>query len=157
MRSASQMCGFVGGSEAFSSRAGSGSSPLGSAVIYLLLMLLGMDMLCQITEFLVRRPMQDGVGQESRFSHCVLSVCESLSELREYSEGLTEPGETEDRDHCSSQPGQSVISLLSSEELRKLIEEVRVLDEATLKVGFLCAHLQQRQLPVDCWGHLSWA
>nr|XP_048291222.1 pro-interleukin-16 isoform X3 [Myodes glareolus] len=57
----------------------------------------------------------------------------NLSELREYSEGLTEPGETEDRDHCSSQPGQSVISLLSSEELRKLIEEVRVLDEATLK------------------------
>ncbi|KAH0504053.1 Pro-interleukin-16 [Microtus ochrogaster] len=57
----------------------------------------------------------------------------NLSELREYSEGLTEPGETEDRDHCSSQPGQSVISLLSSEELKKLIEEVRVLDEATLK------------------------
>nr|AUI09886.1 pro-interleukin-16 [Oligoryzomys longicaudatus] len=57
----------------------------------------------------------------------------NLSELREYSEGLTNPGETEDRDHCSSQPGQSVISLLSSEELEKLIEEVRVLDEATLK------------------------
>nr|XP_006990292.3 pro-interleukin-16 isoform X4 [Peromyscus maniculatus bairdii] len=57
----------------------------------------------------------------------------NLSELREYSEGLTNPGETEDRDHCSSQPGQSVISLLSSEELKKLIEEVRVLDEATLK------------------------
>lgn len=72
----------------------------------------------------------------------MLSVCESLSELREYSESLTEPRETEDRDHGSSQPGQSVISLLSSEELKKLIEEVRVLDEATLKVGFLCAHLQ---------------
>ncbi|KAL1774329.1 pro-interleukin-16 isoform X2 [Sigmodon hispidus] len=57
----------------------------------------------------------------------------NLSELREYSEGLTNPGETEDREHCSSQPGQSVISLLSSEELKKLIEEVRVLDEATLK------------------------
>ncbi|CAH7346133.1 Il16 [Phodopus roborovskii] len=57
----------------------------------------------------------------------------NLSELREYSESLTEPRETENRDHCSSQPGQSVISLLSSEELRKLIEEVRVLDEATLK------------------------
>ncbi|XP_028729650.1 pro-interleukin-16 isoform X2 [Peromyscus leucopus] len=57
----------------------------------------------------------------------------NLSELREYSEGLANPGETEDRDHCSSQPGQSVISLLSSEELKKLIEEVRVLDEATLK------------------------
>lgn len=57
----------------------------------------------------------------------------NLSELREYSEGLTEPGETEDRNHCSSQAGQSVISLLSAEELEKLIEEVRVLDEATLK------------------------
>uniref|UniRef100_A0A8C5LGY8 Pro-interleukin-16 n=1 Tax=Jaculus jaculus TaxID=51337 RepID=A0A8C5LGY8_JACJA len=57
----------------------------------------------------------------------------NLSELREYSEGLTEPREAEDRDHCSCQPGQSVISLLSSEELKKLIEEVRVLDEATLK------------------------
>ncbi|XP_051004811.1 pro-interleukin-16 isoform X2 [Acomys russatus] len=57
----------------------------------------------------------------------------NLSELREYSEGLTEPRETEDKDHCSSQPGQSVISLLSSEELKQLIEEVRVLDEATLK------------------------
>lgn len=63
MRSASQMCGLVRGSEAFSSRAGSGSSPLGSAVIYLLLMLLGMDMLSQIIEFLVCRPVQDGVGQ----------------------------------------------------------------------------------------------
>lgn len=57
----------------------------------------------------------------------------NLSELREYSEGLTEPRETEDRNHCSSQAGQSVISLLSAEELKKLIEEVRVLDEATLK------------------------
>ncbi|XP_076793228.1 pro-interleukin-16 isoform X6 [Arvicanthis niloticus] len=57
----------------------------------------------------------------------------NLSELREYSEGLTEPGEPEDRNHCSSQAGQSVISLLSAEELKKLIEEVRVLDEATLK------------------------
>ncbi|XP_052015411.1 pro-interleukin-16 isoform X2 [Apodemus sylvaticus] len=57
----------------------------------------------------------------------------NLSELREYSEGLTEPGETEDRNHCSSPAGQSVISLLSAEELKKLIEEVRVLDEATLK------------------------
>lgn len=55
MRSASQMCGSVEGSEAFSSRAGSGSSLLGSAVIYLLLMLLGMDMLSQIIEFLKRQ------------------------------------------------------------------------------------------------------
>ena len=53
----------------------------------------------------------------------------SLSELREYTEA-------NDCDHCTSQPGQSVISLLSTEELKKLIEEVKVLDEATLKVGF---------------------
>lgn len=85
--------------------------------------------------------MRDAVTPESCFSYCVLSACESLSELREYSEGLTEPRETEDRNHCSSQPGQSVISLLSSEELKKLIEEVRVLDEATLKVSFLSACL----------------
>ncbi|XP_023365873.1 pro-interleukin-16 isoform X2 [Otolemur garnettii] len=57
----------------------------------------------------------------------------NLSELREYTEGLTEPKEADDRDHCSPQSGQSVISLLSSEELKKLIEEVKVLDEATLR------------------------
>ncbi|XP_013014310.3 pro-interleukin-16 isoform X1 [Cavia porcellus] len=57
----------------------------------------------------------------------------NLSELREYTECLAEPREAEDGDHSSSQSGQSVISLLSSEELEKLIEEVRVLDEATLK------------------------
>ncbi|XP_021087347.2 pro-interleukin-16 isoform X2 [Mesocricetus auratus] len=68
----------------------------------------------------------EGVATDTGFSL-------NLSELREYSESFTEPGETEDRDHCSSQPGQSVISLLSSEELKNLIEEVRVLDEATLK------------------------
>ncbi|XP_045669039.1 pro-interleukin-16 isoform X1 [Ursus americanus] len=57
----------------------------------------------------------------------------NLSELREYTEGLSEPTEAESWDHCSPQSGQSVISLLSSEELKKLIEEVKVLDEATLK------------------------
>ncbi|KAM6201724.1 pro-interleukin-16 isoform 2-T2 [Rhynchocyon petersi] len=57
----------------------------------------------------------------------------NLSELREYTEGLTEPKEADDGSHVSPQPGQSVISLLSSEELKKLIEEVKVLDEATLK------------------------
>ncbi|XP_006885259.1 PREDICTED: pro-interleukin-16 [Elephantulus edwardii] len=57
----------------------------------------------------------------------------NLSELREYTEGLTEPRDTDDRSHGSPQPGQSVISLLSSEELKKLIEEVKVLDEVTLK------------------------
>ncbi|KAM8780212.1 pro-interleukin-16 isoform 1-T1 [Rhynchonycteris naso] len=54
----------------------------------------------------------------------------NLSELREFTEGRTEPTETDD---CAPVSGQSVISLLSSEELKKLIEEVKVLDEATLK------------------------
>ncbi|XP_053449851.1 pro-interleukin-16 isoform X2 [Nycticebus coucang] len=57
----------------------------------------------------------------------------NLSALREYTEGLSEPREADDGDRCSPQSGQSVISLLSSEELKKLIEEVKVLDEATLK------------------------
>ncbi|XP_045417375.1 pro-interleukin-16 isoform X2 [Lemur catta] len=57
----------------------------------------------------------------------------NLSELREYTEGLTEPKEADGGDPCPPQPSQSVISLLSSQELKKLIEEVKVLDEATLK------------------------
>nr|O62677.1 RecName: Full=Pro-interleukin-16; Contains: RecName: Full=Interleukin-16; Short=IL-16; AltName: Full=Lymphocyte chemoattractant factor; Short=LCF [Saimiri sciureus]AAC16037.1 IL-16 precursor [Saimiri sciureus] len=57
----------------------------------------------------------------------------NLSELREYTEGLTEAKEADDGDHSSPQSGQSVISLLSSEELKQLIEEVKDLDEATLK------------------------
>ncbi|XP_049761229.1 pro-interleukin-16 isoform X3 [Elephas maximus indicus] len=57
----------------------------------------------------------------------------NLSELREYTEGLTEPKEADDWNHSSPQAGQSVISLLSSEELKKLIEEVKVLDESMLK------------------------
>uniref|UniRef100_A0A8C0PWZ8 Pro-interleukin-16 n=1 Tax=Canis lupus familiaris TaxID=9615 RepID=A0A8C0PWZ8_CANLF len=57
----------------------------------------------------------------------------NLSELREYTEGLGEPTEADSWDHCSPQSGQSVIKLLSSDELKKLIEEVKVLDEATLK------------------------
>ncbi|XP_053514940.1 pro-interleukin-16 [Artibeus jamaicensis] len=54
----------------------------------------------------------------------------NLSELREYTEGLGEPAQADDGAPTS---GQSVISLLSSEELKQLIEEVKVLDEATLK------------------------
>ncbi|XP_054445020.1 pro-interleukin-16 [Pteronotus mesoamericanus] len=54
----------------------------------------------------------------------------NLSELREYTEGLGEPTEATGGAPTSS---QSVISLLSSEELKQLIEEVKVLDEATLK------------------------
>lgn len=63
----------------------------------------------------------------------VLFSPESLSELREYTEGLSEP--TGADDCVPPATGQSVISLLSSKELQQLIEEVRVLDEATLKVG----------------------
>ncbi|KAM6181725.1 pro-interleukin-16 [Erethizon dorsatum] len=70
-------------------------------------------------------------GSESAAADTGFSL--NLSELREYTEGLAEAREAEDGDHSSSQSGQSVISLLSSEELEKLIEEVRVLDEATLK------------------------
>ncbi|XP_068954791.1 pro-interleukin-16 [Petaurus breviceps papuanus] len=60
----------------------------------------------------------------------------NLSELRDYSEGLTENDEIEEggnspQSTCGS--GQSVISLLTREELKKLIEEVKALDEATLK------------------------
>uniref|UniRef100_A0A8C3WS06 Pro-interleukin-16 n=1 Tax=Catagonus wagneri TaxID=51154 RepID=A0A8C3WS06_9CETA len=57
----------------------------------------------------------------------------NLSELREYTEGLSEPTDADDRDHSTLQSGQSVISLLSAEELKKLLEEVKDLDEATLK------------------------
>lgn len=52
---------------------------------------------------------------------------DSLSELRGYTEA--EDG--------APTPGPSVISLLRAEELERLIAEVKVLDEATLKVG-LC-------------------
>ncbi|KAM6409620.1 pro-interleukin-16 [Rhynochetos jubatus] len=62
----------------------------------------------------------------------------NLSELREYTVGLADnEKEEEKQEHSSPQasgvPGQSVISLLSPEELAKLIEEVKSLDEATLK------------------------
>lgn len=72
------------------------------------------------------------VSLTSRLVLCAASPRDSLSELREYTEGLGEPTEADD---CASPSCQSVISLLSSEELKKLIEEVKVLDEATLKVG----------------------
>ncbi|XP_061855659.1 pro-interleukin-16 isoform X1 [Colius striatus] len=62
----------------------------------------------------------------------------NLSELREYTVSLADnEKEEEKQEHSSPQAsgvsGQSVISLLSPEELAKLIEEVRSLDEATLK------------------------
>ncbi|KFP88578.1 Pro-interleukin-16 [Acanthisitta chloris] len=62
----------------------------------------------------------------------------NLSELREYTVSLTDnEKEEEKQEHSSPQAscvsGQSVISLLSPEELAKLIEEVKALDEETLK------------------------
>ncbi|XP_010279687.1 PREDICTED: pro-interleukin-16 [Phaethon lepturus] len=62
----------------------------------------------------------------------------NLSELREYTVSLADnEKEEEKQQHSSPQAsgvsGQSVISLLSPEELAKLIEEVKSLDEATLK------------------------
>lgn len=71
-----------------------------------------------------------------------LSHWDSLSELREYTVSLADKGKEEDKqEHGSPQAsgvsGQSVISLLSPEELVKLIEEVKALDEETLKVNLL--------------------
>ncbi|XP_060116141.1 pro-interleukin-16 [Heteronotia binoei] len=62
----------------------------------------------------------------------------NLSELRDFSENLTENEKEEDRQSGSSLQavgvsGQAVISLLTPEELEKLMEEVKSLDEATLK------------------------
>ncbi|XP_047927851.2 pro-interleukin-16 isoform X3 [Anser cygnoides] len=62
----------------------------------------------------------------------------NLSELREYTVSLADSEKEEEKqEHGSPQAsgvsGQSVISLLSPEELAKLIEEVKSLDEATLK------------------------
>ncbi|XP_050834650.1 pro-interleukin-16 isoform X2 [Serinus canaria] len=62
----------------------------------------------------------------------------NLSELREYTVSLADKEKEEDRQEQGSPQasgvlGQSVISLLSPEELAKLIEEVKALDEETLK------------------------
>uniref|UniRef100_K7FMK2 Pro-interleukin-16 n=1 Tax=Pelodiscus sinensis TaxID=13735 RepID=K7FMK2_PELSI len=77
-------------------------------------------------------------ASESHHSDTGFSLKESLSELRDYTASLTDSGKEEEKlEPCSSQAsgvsGQSVISLLSPEELKKLIEEVKSLDEATLK------------------------
>nr|XP_025035354.1 pro-interleukin-16 isoform X2 [Pelodiscus sinensis] len=75
-------------------------------------------------------------ASESHHSDTGFSL--NLSELRDYTASLTDSGKEEEKlEPCSSQAsgvsGQSVISLLSPEELKKLIEEVKSLDEATLK------------------------
>ncbi|XP_038623430.1 pro-interleukin-16 isoform X2 [Tachyglossus aculeatus] len=93
-----------------------------------------------------RNPGEGGVssppslGPPSEASSLDSGFSLNLSELRDYSVGLDE-GEATDqggRGHCSPAapsggPGQSVISLLGPEEVKKLIEEVKGLDEATLK------------------------
>nr|XP_056721775.1 pro-interleukin-16 [Euleptes europaea] len=62
----------------------------------------------------------------------------NLSELRDYGANLAENEKEEDR-QCSGSSqalgvsGQTVISLLTPEELRNLMEEVKTLDKATLK------------------------
>ncbi|XP_071424261.1 pro-interleukin-16 [Pithys albifrons albifrons] len=76
-------------------------------------------------------PANDNHHQDTGFSL-------NLSELREYTVSLADNEKEEERqEHGSPQAsgvsGQSVISLLSPEELAKLIEEVKALDEATLK------------------------
>lgn len=81
-----------------------------------------------------------------RLLFILFTMGNSLSELREYTVSLADSEKEEEKqEHGSPQAsgvsGQSVISLLSPEELAKLIEEVKSLDEATLKVNqrfFLC-------------------
>lgn len=85
-------------------------------------------------------------------SFLFLSPRDSLSELREYTVSLA-GSEREEQEHGSPQasgaPGQSVISLLSPQELAKLIEEVKSLDEATLKVNLLFLFVQGFQKAVE--------
>lgn len=67
---------------------------------------------------------------------------------------LADKGKEEDKqEHSSPQAsgvsGQSVISLLSPEELAKLIEEVKALDEETLKVNLLFLFVHGFQKAVE--------
>ncbi|NXK46728.1 IL16 protein, partial [Chauna torquata] len=83
---------------------------------------------------------EDGtaVSPPSENHHLDTGFSLNLSELREYTVSLADSEKEEEKqEHGSPQAsgvsGQSVISLLSPEELAKLIEEVKSLDEATLK------------------------
>ncbi|NXI69661.1 IL16 protein, partial [Anseranas semipalmata] len=83
---------------------------------------------------------EDGtsVSPASENHHLDTGFSLNLSELREYTVNLADTEKEEEKqEHGSPQAsgvsGQSVISLLSPEELAKLIEEVKSLDEATLK------------------------
>lgn len=88
----------------------------------------------------------------TNMSFLFLSPWDSLSELREYTASLAD-SEREEQERGSPQAsgtsGQSVISLLSPEELAKLIEEVKSLDEATLKVNLLFLFVQVFQKAVE--------
>ncbi|XP_014745218.1 PREDICTED: pro-interleukin-16 [Sturnus vulgaris] len=83
---------------------------------------------------------EDGasVSPASENHHLDTGFSLNLSELREYTVSLADKGKEEDKQEqgspqASGVSGQSVISLLSPEELAKLIEEVKALDEETLK------------------------
>lgn len=89
-----------------------------------------------------------------RFFFVLVTMGHSLSELREYTVSLADSArEEEKQEHSSPQAsgvsGQSVISLLSPEELAKLIEEVKSLDEATLKVNLLLLFQHDFQKAVE--------
>ncbi|KAL2300803.1 hypothetical protein Nmel_013693 [Mimus melanotis] len=83
---------------------------------------------------------EDGasISPASENHHLDTGFSLNLSELREYTVSLADKGKEEDKQEqgspqASGVSGQSVISLLSPEELAKLIEEVKALDEETLK------------------------
>ncbi|NWI02051.1 IL16 protein, partial [Tichodroma muraria] len=83
---------------------------------------------------------EDGasISPASENHHLDTGFSLNLSELREYTVSLADKGKEEDKQEQGSPQasgvlGQSVISLLSPEELAKLIEEVKALDEETLK------------------------
>ncbi|RMB94340.1 hypothetical protein DUI87_29149 [Hirundo rustica rustica] len=83
---------------------------------------------------------EDGasISPASENHHLDTGFSLNLSELREYTVSLADKGKEEDKEEQGSPQasgvlGQSVISLLSPEELAKLIEEVKALDEETLK------------------------
>ncbi|XP_067999558.1 pro-interleukin-16 isoform X3 [Melanerpes formicivorus] len=81
---------------------------------------------------------EEGTSLSPENHHLDTGFSLNLSELRQYTVSLADSEKEEEKEegsspHASTVPGQSVISLLSPEELSKLIEEVKSLDEATLK------------------------
>ncbi|XP_064014220.1 pro-interleukin-16 isoform X2 [Pogoniulus pusillus] len=81
---------------------------------------------------------EEGTSLSPERHHLDTGFSLNLSELRQYTVSLAGSEKEEEQEESSSPqasaaPGQSVISLLSDEELSELIEEVKSLDEATLK------------------------